>query len=97
MLDVDIRYMRAANRGVDLGGFRFGTGIRPWSPRIGSLYLWRSVRKPLISDDGPVAGGFYEHPRLAVTIPCAILVRILRDHLGPLRTVRRPGSGTKQR
>lgn len=28
MLDVDIRYMRAANRGVDLGGFRFGTGIR---------------------------------------------------------------------
>ena len=47
---------------------------------------WCSVRKPLISDDGPVAGGFYEHPRLAVTIPCAILVRILRDHLGPLRT-----------
>ena len=28
MLDVDIRYMRAADRGVDLGGFRFGTGIR---------------------------------------------------------------------
>lgn len=28
MLDVDIRYMRAANRGLDLGGFRFGTGIR---------------------------------------------------------------------
>ena len=28
MLDVDIRYMRAANRGVDLGGFRFGTGVR---------------------------------------------------------------------
>ncbi len=28
MLDVDIGYMRAANRGVDLGGFRFGTGIR---------------------------------------------------------------------
>ena len=58
---------------------------------------WRSVRKPLISDNGPVARGFYEHPRLAVTIPCAILVRILRNHLGPLRTVRRPGSGTKQR
>ena len=28
MLDVDIRYMRAANRGIDLGGFRFGTGVR---------------------------------------------------------------------
>jgi hypothetical protein len=28
MLDVDIRYMRAANRGVDFGGFRLGTGIR---------------------------------------------------------------------
>ncbi len=28
MLDVDIRYIRAANRGLDLGGFRFGTGIR---------------------------------------------------------------------
>lgn len=28
MLDVDIRYIRAANRGVDLGSFRFGTGIR---------------------------------------------------------------------
>ena len=28
MLDIDIRYMRAANRGIDLGGFRFGTGIR---------------------------------------------------------------------
>lgn len=28
MLNVDIQYMRAANRGVDLGGFRFGTGIR---------------------------------------------------------------------
>lgn len=28
MLDIDIRYMRAANRGLDLGGFRFGTGIR---------------------------------------------------------------------
>ena len=28
MLDVDIRYMRAVNRGVDFGGFRFGTGIR---------------------------------------------------------------------
>ena len=55
------------------------------------------MRKPLISNDGPVARGFYEHPRLAVTIPCAILVQILRDHLGPLRTVRRPGSGTKQR
>ena len=63
----------------------------------GDADSWSSVRKPLISDDGPVARGFYEHPRLAVTIPCAILVRILRDHLGPLRTVRRPGSGTKQR
>ena len=50
-----------------------------------------SVRKPLISDNGPVARKFYEHPRLAVTIPCAILIRILRDHLGPLRTARRPG------
>ena len=30
-----------------------------------------SVRKPLISDNGPVASGFYEHSRLAVTIPCA--------------------------
>ena len=28
MLDIDIRYMRAANRGVDLGGFRIGTGVR---------------------------------------------------------------------
>ena len=28
MLDIDIRYIRAANRGLDLGGFRFGTGIR---------------------------------------------------------------------
>ena len=28
MLDIDIRYIRAANRGVDLGGFRIGTGIR---------------------------------------------------------------------
>ena len=27
-----------------------------------------------------------EHPRVAVTIPCAILVRILRDYLGRLRT-----------
>ena len=28
MLDIDIRYVRAANRGVDLGGFRIGTGVR---------------------------------------------------------------------
>ena len=28
MLDIDIRYMRAVNRGVDLGGFRIGTGVR---------------------------------------------------------------------
>ena len=28
----------------------------------------------------------HEHQRVAVTIPCAILVRILRDHLGRLRT-----------
>lgn len=59
--------------------------------------VWISVRKPLTSDDVPVAKGFHEHPRVAVTIPCAILVRILRGHLGRLRTVRRPGSGTKQR
>ena len=28
MLDVDFRYVRASTHGVDLGGFRFGTGIR---------------------------------------------------------------------
>ena len=28
MLDVDFRYVRARTHGVDLGGFRFGTGIR---------------------------------------------------------------------
>ena len=28
MLDVDFRYVRASAHGVDLGGFRFGTGIR---------------------------------------------------------------------
>ena len=32
----------------------------------------------------------HEHPRVAVTIPCAILARILRDHLGRLRTICRP-------
>ena len=48
------------------------------------------------SDDGPVAKGFHEHSRVAVTIPCAILIRILRNHLSRLRTVRRPGSGTEQ-
>ena len=47
---------------------------------------WSSVRKPLTSDDVPVAKGFHEHPRVAVTIPCPILVRILRDHPGRLRT-----------
>ena len=28
MLDIDFRYVRAAIHGLDLGGFRFGTGIR---------------------------------------------------------------------
>ena len=28
ILEIDIRYMRAATRGLDLGGFRIGTGIR---------------------------------------------------------------------
>ena len=28
MLDVDIRYLRAATRGLDLGGVRFGIGVR---------------------------------------------------------------------
>ena len=35
--------------------------------------------------NGPVAKGFHEHWRVAVTIPCAILVWILREHLGRLR------------
>ena len=52
---------------------------------------WGSGRKPLTSDDGPVTKGFHEHPRVTVTIPCAILIRILRNHLSRLRTLRTYG------
>ena len=50
---------------------------------------WSSGRKPLTSDNGLAAKGFHDYPRVVVTIPCAILVRILRDHLGQLRKVQR--------
>jgi len=85
------RRLRTTTRDGRVDGRSRSTGV------LGRRREWSSVRTPLISDNGPVARRFYEPPRLAVTIPCAILIRILRDHLGPLRTARRPGSGTKQR
>ena len=57
--------------------------------RAAHRQAWRPGRKPLTSDNGLAAKGFHDYPRVVVTIPCAILVRILRDHLGQLRKVQR--------
>ena len=45
------------------------------------------MRKSLTSDDGLLPRDSMNTRAWAVTIPCAILVRILRDHLGRLRTI----------